>query len=348
MNMLELKNIKELVTLILIVGLFILAAIIIKPIFTAIIYGVLLAYIFYPIHRWLVKRIKSKNLSAFIILIALLILIIVLFVLVAGAVLRQSVNFYLYLQQIDFVQIIRTSFPNFIGSSEISTTLTGSLSSSISKLVGAMVTGLGDFVLNIPAMIIRLFVTFLTFFFVLKDGKQAVEYIKSLSPLKKEVQEKFSKQLRDITNSVLIGQIVVGIIQGLVAGLAYFIFGVPNAALLTLVSVALGVIPIIGPWLVWVPVDIYLFASGQTWPAIGILIYGLFLISWIDNAIRALIVSRKTRINSGIILIGMMGGLFVFGILGLIIGPLVLGYILLILELYRKSKDGEDLIFKKD
>lgn len=347
MNMLETKNVKEIVTLILIIGLFVLAIIIVKPIFSAIIYGVLLAYIFYPFHRWLVKRVKSKNLSAFIILLGLLILIIILFILVAGSLLRESINFYLYLQQIDIVNVLKTSLPKFVISSDISTTLASSLSSSISRLVGAMVTGLGNFIFDIPAILLRLVVVFLTFFFVLRDGKQAVEYLKSLSPLKKEVQEKFSKQLRDITNSVLIGQIVVGVIQGVVAGLAYFIFGVPNAALLTLVSIVLGIIPIIGPWLVWVPVDIYLFASGHTGPAIGLLIYGLFLVSWIDNAIRPIIVSRKTRINSGIILIGMIGGLFVFGILGLIIGPLVLGYILLILELYRKNKADEDFIFKK-
>lgn len=345
--MLETKNIKDIVTLILIVGLFVLAIFIIKPIFTAIIYGILLAYIIYPIHRWLVKKIKSKNLSAFIILIVLLILIVVIFILVTGSLLKQSINFYLYLQQIDFVQILKTSLPKFISSSEVSTTLASSLSSSFYKLVGALVTGLGNFILDIPAILLRLLVVFLTFFFVLRDGKQTIEYLKSLSPLKKEIQEKFSRQLRDITNSVLIGQIVVGIIQGLVAGLGFFIFGVPNAALLTLVSVVLGIIPIIGPWLVWVPVDIYLFAAGRTGPAIGLLIYGLFLVSWIDNAIRPLIVSRKTKINSGIILIGMIGGLFVFGILGLIIGPLVLSYILLILELYRKNKEGEDFIFKK-
>ena len=80
---------------------------------------------------------------------------------------------------------------------------------------------------------------------------------------------------------------------------------------------------------------------------IGLLIYGLVVISWIDVFIRPLMVSRKTEINSAIVIIGMLGGLFVFGVLGLIIGPLVLAYVLLVIELYRKKTLSEDIIFKK-
>jgi len=116
---------------------------------------------------------------------------------------------------------------------------------------------------------------------------------------------------------------------------------------MTALTMVIGIIPIIGPWLVWIPIDIYLFAVDRAGAGIGLFIYGLFLINWVDTIIRPMIVSRRTRINPAIILIGMIGGLYVFGLLGLIIGPLILAYVMLILELYRKQSFGEDIIFKK-
>lgn len=131
------------------------------------------------------------------------------------------------------------------------------------------------------------------------------------------------------------------------AGLGYFVFGVPNAILLTVITVIAAIIPVVGPWLVWVPVDIYLFGTGNTSAGLGLLIYGLVIISWIDNVIRSMIVSRRTQLNTGIVMIGMSGGLFAFGFIGLIIGPLILAYVLLVIEVLRKSTVSEDLIFKK-
>ena len=139
----------------------------------------------------------------------------------------------------------------------------------------------------------------------------------------------------------------MGILQGLIAGIGYFIFGVPNALLLTILTILIGVIPIIGPWLVWIPVDIYLFVANRPGAGMGLFIYGMLLINWVDTIVRPMIVSRRTQINPGIILVGMIGGLFVFGLLGLIIGPLILAYVLLVLEIYRKQSIGDSLIFKK-
>lgn len=345
--MLDKDNFKNLITYVIIIGLFILAAFIVRPIISSIIYGILLGYIFYPFYNFTLKKLKNKNLSALLVCSLVLLIIVTVVILSLGALVRQLIDIYLSLQKMNIASIIQESFPNFFTAYELPSNIIGSLNSFISSFLAKYVVKFGDFILNIPLILIQLFVVVFIFFFSLRDGKEAVDYIKSLSPFKTEINEKFSKQFKDVTNSVLIGQVVVGVIQGIIAGIGYFIFGVPNALLLTIMTVIVGIIPIIGPWLVWIPADIYLFVSGRYIAGIGLLIYGLFLINWIDTLIRPLIVSRKTSINLGIILIGMMGGLFAFGILGLIIGPLVLAYILLILEIYRKNKVSEDLIFKK-
>ncbi len=344
--MINKDNFREVLRYILVVALFILAFLVIKPIIFPIIYGLLLAYILYPIYKYFLTKLKNKNLSAVLICIGLFVILLILFSLILGTIFNQLINFYLSLQEIDTISVIKASLPGII-SPEISTNIANSIETSLSSLLAKTTNYIGDFILNLPTLLLQILVVFLILFFALRDGEEAFDYFKSLSPLQKETQAKFFKHFKGITESVLIGQIVIGVIQGLIAGIGYFIFGVPNALLLTALTVIIGIIPIIGPWFVWIPVDIYLFVSGRPGAGIGLFIYGLILINWVDTIIRPMIVSRKTQINPAIVLIGMIGGIFVFGLIGLIIGPLILAYVLLVLELYRKESFGENIIFKK-
>lgn len=344
--MLDKEMFKNLITLALIAGLFILAIMIVKPVAMSILFGILLAYILYPVYKWVLSKLKNENLSALLICAGLIAIILFAGWLIFSSLASQAVDLYFSLQNTDLANIVSEILPNFL-SSELSSNLAGSLNSFISNLLASSLSKFTSFILNLPIIMLQLFIVVFVFFFSLRDGKKGVEYVKSLSHLGKETQEKFFKQFKDITNSVLLGQIVIGIAQGIIAGIGYFIFGVPNALILTILTMFVGIIPLIGPWLVWLPVNVYLFIIGRTGAGIGLLIYGLVIISWIDVFIRPLMVSRKTEINSAIVIIGMLGGLFVFGILGLIIGPLVLAYVLLVIELYRKKTFSEDIIFKK-
>ena len=344
--MIEKNNFNQLISYILVVGVFILAFLIVKPILYSIIYGILLAYIFYPFYKLSLLKLKNENLSAFLVCFVILTLLAIILSIILVTLLNQAINFYLYLQTVNFTEIINRILPSFI-SSEFSSTIANSINTSIPKILGKFVTSLGDFVLNIPNLFFQVLIVVLIFFFGLRDGEKAFEYFKSLSPFKRETQEKFFKHFEDITKSVLVGEIVIGILQGLVAGIGYFIFGVPNALLLTILTIIIGVLPIIGPWLIWIPADIYLFSIDKTVAGFGLLIYGLLLINWIDIIIRPLLVSRKTEINHAVVLIGMIGGLYIFGLIGLIIGPLILVYVLLILEVYRKQNLEQSIVFKK-
>jgi len=345
--MFDKTNFKNMVALVLILGLFILAGIIIKPIIMAIISGVLLAYVLYPFYSWVLKKLKRETLSASLVCLALLIVILGSSALILNYLVKQAISLYFSLQTINLSEILIKILPNFL-STEFSSTIAGSLNTFISKALAYGLSKSGDFILNLPTFLLKLFVAIFIFFFALKDGKRAIEYIKSLELLEKENQEKFFIQFKNITYSVLMGQVVVGIIQGLIAGLGYFIFKVPNALILTLFTILVSIIPFIGAWLGWVPVVIYLFAVGRPEAGFGLLIYGLLIVSLIDNVLRTIIVSRRTKINSAIVIIGMIGGLFAFGVLGLIIGPLVLAYVLLVIEIYRKKNLKTDsLIFKE-
>ena len=343
----EREGFNQIITYVLIAGLLVLAFLIIKPIIFSIIYGVLLAYIFFPFYSWILKKTRSGNFAAFLICIGLLIIIIILFGVIISSLLKQVIDFSVYLRNIDLNELFNKTLPDFLVSSGASEEIAGTLKTSFSSLLDSFAKSIGNYLVNAPSILLQLLVVFFVLFFALRDGKEAFEYMKSIIPFKKEIQEKFFKHFKEITQSVLIGYIVAGVLQGLVAGIGYFILGVPNAIFLTILTIIASIIPVVGSWLIWVPVDIYLFATGHFWAGIILLIYGTFLISLIDNFIRLIIVSRKTQINQGIVMIGMIGGIFVFGVIGLIIGPLILAYVLLVLELYRKHTLGESIIFKK-
>jgi predicted PurR-regulated permease PerM len=172
----------------------------------------------------------------------------------------------------------------------------------------------------------------------MRDAELLKDYVISLSPFSKATQNELVKKFKDITNAVIFGHIIVGIIQGILTGMGLLVVGVPNFLILTVIAILASIIPVLGAWLVWVPASIYLLASGNVASGIILFLYGAIVISWIDNIIRPYIVSRKTKISSAIVLVGMVGGLIVFGILGLVIGPLILAYLLLLLDAYRKNK----------
>ena len=190
---------------------------------------------------------------------------------------------------------------------------------------------------ELPSLLLNLAVVLFVFFFALRDQENLKEFISGISPFRKDKEAILVTRFKDITSSIIYGYIIVGILQGLALGLGLLIFGVPRALILTILGIFASMLPMVGPWFVWVPVAIGLFLTGKIGFAIAFSIYCLFFVSTIDNILRPYIVSRKTGVSSVVVLVGMIGGLFVFNILGLILGPLILSYLLLFLKAY---KDG--------
>jgi predicted PurR-regulated permease PerM len=189
----------------------------------------------------------------------------------------------------------------------------------------------------------QIFVVFFTFFYVLRDKENINDYIKSFLPFSKEVETKLFRSTKDITFSMLYGQLIVGMIQGIILGIGLFVLGVPNALLLSLIAVVAGVLPILGPSIIGVPVALSFLLAGNPFSAIGILIF-TFISSMSDHFIRPLLVSKRTKLNPALVLIGMIGGFLFMGILGLILGPLILAYLMIVVEIYRNKSMPSVLI----
>jgi predicted PurR-regulated permease PerM len=335
------KEIKKYVVVALFILLAVLSYFIIKPIFLSIFVGLILAYLLSPLYRLINKGISSKTISALIVVLLSAILIAVpTFFLVRYSLLNLD-KVYSYISSISNLEvIIQKVFPELLNNAQIAVNIHAITASLSSKITGLVSSAINNMFFNIIPILLNVAVAFFIFFIALRDQEEFREYIISLSPFSKEYQKKFYDKFDSVTYSVIYGELIVGISQGIIAGIGYFICGVPHALLLTVLTTIVGVIPIIGPWLIWIPVDIYLFINGNTNSAIGLLIYGLFIINWVDTILRPIIVSRGTKINSAIALIGMTGGIYVFGIMGLIIGPLILAYLILLIEAYKDKKIG--------
>ncbi len=325
---------KKIITVILLVLLIVLSFLVIRPILVSIIIGLVLTFLFSPVYDWLNKYIKIKTISALLIMVFIIAVTILPMWFLTPILIKEAFTIFQAAQNIDFVTPLKSIFPGLFASEQFSVEIGNILSSFTTKITNSLLNSLSSVILNFPTLLLQLTVVLFTFFFVLRDKDKMLEYVKSLSPFSKDVEEKVLKYTSGITASLVYGQFVIGIIQGITLGIGLFIFQIPNALLLTVFSIIAGILPIIGTGVVYIPLVIYLFLSGNTVPAWGIVAFGI-ISSSIDNFLRPLIVAKKTKINSAILLISMIGGLFFFGLLGLLLGPLIISYLLILLEVYR-------------
>lgn len=329
------QDIKRASLITLVLALAILAFLVIKPVILSIFGGLLLAYIFFPVYKRILKYVRYKNISAISVVVIVLLLISVPTWFLAPLIIQRVFELFQFSQYIDVGKILTTLFPGI--SEEIITRASVAIHTGAGKITSIVLNALTNFIVNFLLVGLHLILVGFVFFFALRDEEKLSEFVSGLSPLNKNQEKILINQFKDTTNSIIYGQIIVGFFQGILAGIGLLIFGVPSALILTIISVILGIIPAIGVGFVYIPVTIFLLVSGNTALGIGYLVYNLLIVSTADNIIRAHIVSRKTQLSQALVLIGMIGGALVFGILGLILGPLIIGYFITFLRAYKEK-----------
>lgn len=326
---------KKLILLLIIGALLVLSYFLLKPILLSIIFGIILAFIFSPVYNWTYKLIKNRNISALLICFLFLLIIILPIAFLTPILIEQSVKLYLAVQQLDFVTPLKSVFPSLFTSSQFSLSFASTIHNFITNATSSLMTSLSNIIMDIPTIVLQFIVILFILFYFVRDKEEIIKYVRSILPFAPEIESKLFKTSKEVTSSVIYGMIIVGTLQGLISGIGFFVFGVSNALLLSLFAVIAGVLPILGPAIIWVPVMIYLLIAGNNVAAVGMVIFGL--LSHIpDYLVRPLYLSKRTNLNPAIALIGMIGGLFLFGVLGVIIGPLIISYLIVIMDLFKK------------
>lgn len=329
------QDVKRYSAIIFIVLLAVLAFMIVRPIALSIATGLLLAYIFYPVHKYIFRFFRERNTTALAVSVIVVLVIFIPLWFLIPLVMRQLFDMFTFFQTLDVANFVRQILPT--SSAQLQVDVSTAIVSFIGKIATASLSGLSTFLLDLPQVLLHLTVIIFVFFFAMRDGDKLRVYIAELSPLKREKGAMLARQFKQITNSVIYGNFIIGIVQGVLTGVGLLIFGVPNALLLTLFAIIAAILPVFGAWLVWIPAAVYLFSIGSTGAAIGFAIYSIIIVSTVDNIMRPYLVARNTKSSSVVVLIGMLGGLMVFGVLGLLIGPLVLEYLVLFLDAYRSK-----------
>ncbi len=175
-------------------------------------------------------------------------------------------------------------------------------------------------------------------FFVYLDGKKGLLWIKRVLPIEENLQKKLSLVVQNVLSGFIFGTILTCIVQGILAGAAYLIFGVPSPLLLAALTAIGGLIPLVGTALIWIPAAIYLYIKGSAVKAIIMLLWGFFAVGMSDNIVKPLFMSSRVTLPILPIMIGAFGGLAAFGVLGAIFGPLLLA---ILYELYVVEPDEE-------
>jgi predicted PurR-regulated permease PerM len=330
---------KKITTAIIFLALLVLSFFLLKPILLSMIGGLIMAFIFYPIYNKLVKWTKSRGFSAALICIFLILVIVALLWFLTPLLIDESIKLYRASQQMDLVAILKGVLPSLFSSADSSEQIGSILQGFITKATNALMNYLSNLILELPTILMDLFVMFFTFYYALRDKEKLNKYVQELLPFSDEVVKKLFNSTKDITSSVLFGQIVIGAIQGVILGIGLFVFSVPNALVLTLVAIVAGILPILGPSLVGIPVALFLVIGGNTFAAIGILVFTA-IASLSDHALRPYFVAKRAKLHTAVALIGTIGGLLLFGIVGLVIGPLVLDYMITLIGIYKNKPVG--------
>lgn len=190
---------------------------------------------------------------------------------------------------------------------------------------------------------IGVFVMLFIMYYGFKDGLALKQFIAEILPLRERYKDVLFEEMTEVVDAVFIGQIFVSLVQGALGGLGFWAFGIPNPFFWGFVMTILAILPIIGTPVVWVPAGIYMLIIGDTFAGVGILLYGTVIVSTVDNFLKPKVIGDRAQIHPAVVLLGVVGGLALFGFIGFLLGPLVLAIFAVLLRLF-----GQDFVAREE
>ena len=195
----------------------------------------------------------------------------------------------------------------------------------VNAIGGFFVSSLSDTTRGTVSFVFHFFLALYTMFFLLTDGPGMRDAILSHLPLSERESALMRQRFMSITRATVRGTLVVGLVQGSLAGLAFWVVGIPQTLFWTTVMVVLSVLPVIGSAIIWVPACIILLASGKVAAGLGLALFCALIVGSVDNVLRPRLVGQDTQMHELVILFSTLGGIATFGIVGFVIGPILAG-----------------------
>lgn len=223
------------------------------------------------------------------------------------------------------------------GASTPTLSLEQSLMTGVKELSQILVGGMGGLLKNTFAFVTNFFMMLLILFFLFKDGRQWLAVLYDLIPMEESHKSKILARLDQTVRAVVKGMLVTAIVQGLLAGMAYLALDVPFPMGLTALTIILAPIPFGGTGLVWGPVVLYLFWMGTTGKAMAMLVWGIGVVSMVDQFLRPWLIGQDVQIPVLLLVLSVLGGLALYGLLGLFVGPILISLLMTAVQIYREE-----------
>lgn len=332
--------------------LVIISFMILKPLLAVIIGACLLAYIFFPLYKWMLKSVRNKAVSALIIVVIILLLVLAPSFYVANALTKEGMTTYLLIKQtistgkVFNVQCAENDTSLLCGINKKSEAFVSDpenkfyLETTLGKITQYIVNQTTDFIIGLPQIFVGFIIMLFAIFYLLKDHEFFVDKVIYWIPLKKSHKDHIIKEFKSLTFATIYGQFITALIQGAIATVTYLALGINSPIILGLLTAFFAFIPFIGTPIIWVPVSLHMLIGGDVIRGLILFAVGLFIISTIDNILRPIIIGNKTSLHPALIVVGIVGGMLAFGIIGLILGPLVISFLISFIEVYHKEKNS--------
>lgn len=324
-----------------------------QPFVTGIAFAAVLATAFYPMYVWLFAKLRYRNVSAALSCLAVTLLIIVPVFVLIFLVASEAVSFYFVFQNklqagaYDFLLkwgpggVLYDGYQRFAPSLHIpAVDLSGQVSALVQKLSQVLFEQSTNLVNGFVTFLLSFLIMLFVLFYFFRDGEKIVARLMQLSPLPDRYEVLLVKKLRTVMNATIYGTFLTAIVQGLAGGVGFLIAGVSEPVLWGVAMAFLSLIPYIGTSLIWVPAVAILFFSGHTGAAIFLLIWGLALISTVDNIFRSFLISSCTKASSLLTFLAVLGGIATWGFPGILFGPLIVNFAMTFAEIYRSEYKG--------
>lgn len=315
---------------------FLLAVWIIKPFAAIVAFAIILVILFQPINIRLRQRLGSENLAALLTLLIFLVIVFIPLAFFGQIIFNEAVHIVdrfrdgsLVIHRDQIIQSVPIEVRGVIEN------FSRDLNSFLNRISSSAFAGFSSLVSNVVNFFLSLAVLLFTMFYLLRDGEKIKKVLMDISPIAARQEHQLIDRIVLSVNGVVKGSFLTALVQGVVATIGFFIFGVSEPLLWGLFTVLAALVPTVGTSIALVPAVIYLLVTGHTGQAIGLTIWGAAAVGLIDNFVGPKLVGSRTQLHPVLVLLSVLGGIQLFGLLGFLIGPIVMAIFIALVEMYR-------------
>ncbi len=307
------------------------------PFIGALALAAIIVTICYPMHERIQKHLPSHSpgIAALVSLVIVIVLIVIPLSILASFILREALSIYTLFNSERQVTFIDTLSQIEVFVQNVIPSFTFDIANIVQQTASFIVNHLVSIFAGTASTVFLFFISLIASYYFFKDGKYFTTYLIQLSPLKDTDDTRILSRLATSVRSVALGTVSVAILQGILTAIGLTVVGFDRAILWGCVAAIGALVPGVGTAIVFIPSVIYLIYTGAHVYAVGIAIWGLLAVGLIDNFVGPYVMSKGNHVHPFLILLSVLGGISLFGPIGFILGPVILSFFLVLIELYH-------------